>query len=271
MSHTRASIGAKERLLAIAIPFVSALCAFWCAGLALTAQLSLLEYILTVAGAIVSASLAIWYILAAFYLVFFFLYHREQNRRSTLPGWLPGIMRNLAVGTLSLSIYVAPASAAETVPSASISVTSTESEQNPSLHHFYKDAQDLSHSQKKLLSSFFSQEHAQDKHNQQVTERQWTETEPLVYQHTAHHADTTINPLFTQSPRHNLLEDSATKMHTVTRGESLWTIAQAHLPATATDTDIMELVSAIYSVNSFQLPLDENLIHPGQELLIPIQ
>lgn len=57
--------------------------------------------------------------------------------------------------------------------------------------------------------------------------------------------------------------------HVVTRGESLWSIAAAHLPSSASDREIAHAWPQWYAVNRDVIGPDPDLILPGQVLRAP--
>lgn len=57
--------------------------------------------------------------------------------------------------------------------------------------------------------------------------------------------------------------------HVVTRGESLWSIAAAHLPSSASDREIAHAWPRWYAVNKDVIGPDPDLILPGQVLRAP--
>ncbi len=57
--------------------------------------------------------------------------------------------------------------------------------------------------------------------------------------------------------------------YTVVTGDCLWTIAAAHLPAKATNTDIDRAWRAIYATNRAVIGENPSLIQPGQTLSLP--
>lgn len=56
---------------------------------------------------------------------------------------------------------------------------------------------------------------------------------------------------------------------TVQPGDTLWAIAAAHLPPGASGAEIAAAWPAWFDLNQDQIGSDPNLIHPGQQLLMP--
>lgn len=62
---------------------------------------------------------------------------------------------------------------------------------------------------------------------------------------------------------------ASTAAHVVERGDSLWSIAKAHLGEGATDAEIATEWPRWYTTNRAVIGPDPHLIHPGQALLAP--
>lgn len=83
-------------------------------------------------------------------------------------------------------------------------------------------------------------------------------------------SDTENAPLITEPPNRSLPPPQASlpqQVYTVKSGDTLWAIAQAHLPDHSTDSDIAQACLSWAQANpSLTNP---NLIYPGQTLTIP--
>ncbi|MEN0130683.1 MAG: LysM domain-containing protein, partial [Brevundimonas sp.] len=55
----------------------------------------------------------------------------------------------------------------------------------------------------------------------------------------------------------------------VQRGDSLWSIAAAHLPADATASDVAAAWPTWYQANADVIGVDPDEIRPGQRLVVP--
>ncbi|QRZ61017.1 LysM peptidoglycan-binding domain-containing protein [Rothia sp. ZJ932] len=287
MNHQAPSASSADKVLCLAIPLISLVvagCCFWTIG---ASELKTAEMLLMGASALIAFGVGLWYIFAALYLL---LTRSTRSAAQSLPRWVPRMMRNVAIGTLGISVYAAPATAAPLTSASSPSIATVHETHPSSLEQFYGHADDLSDSQKDSLSSFFTSHHATADHgsatpattrwqgqsdqqfeNLNTPPQQWLEVDPQTFKHASAHQTPSINPFFTASSREDLSERSVGMLHTVRSGETLWSIATNYLPSGSPDAEIMEYVSAIYAANSHQLPVDANLIYAGQQLILPFQ
>lgn len=87
-----------------------------------------------------------------------------------------------------------------------------------------------------------------------------------------------ISPLFGGLPSPNETlpdEDPPTKsstdhLYTVVPGDSLWSIAEKHLPEHASGAEVLSLVNEIQRANPTTIPTLETLIFPGQQIILPL-
>lgn len=104
---------------------------------------------------------------------------------------------------------------------------------------------------------------------------------PASYQSTTalnvsrHHM---ISPLFggvpsltnSSPPEGSFATTPKDNRYTVTHGDSLWSIAEKHLPEHASGTEVLNMVHQIQHLNSAAIPTLETVIFPGQQIVLPL-
>lgn len=61
----------------------------------------------------------------------------------------------------------------------------------------------------------------------------------------------------------------SSRVYIIQPGDTLWSIAEQHLPATASGSEVLNLVHTIQSANVRDIPTLESFIYPGQSITLP--
>ncbi len=235
--------------------------------LTFTEYLSVVERaVITVVG-ISSTLILCWWLLALVVILVLAVYQKLSGKAMSIPRWMPKLLKNLAIGSIGLSIYVTP-TVSSFAPATAVEQTATQH-----LNDFVVNDSSLSPAQKESMSSFFTAStHADsEKTFTSFFPEQKTSIQEVDLKTYTDRSHASINPFFPTQPRQPIEERSPDSkgLHTVVSGESLWTIAEQYLPPDSADSQIMEFAHEIYQLNAFQLDSIDTLIHPGQQLLIP--
>lgn len=180
------------------------------------------------------------------------IYTAEGRDSVQLPHWAPAVLRRVAVAVLGLSIFATPAQAVDITPAAEPSAISSVSAPDASVLPFFQssttDEAERPLVEQPLLTS--------------------QKVEMTTRQKDTAKATPQVLPFFMSGLREESEGSSTT--YAVAAGDSLWSIAQAHLPESATPSEVLDFTHQIYDLNQVSIGEMDDPIFAGQILTIPI-
>lgn len=199
---------------------------------------------------------------------------KRTSRAPSVPAWAPSILKMLIGSSLSVSL-ITGMQQAHAIAGAD------------STHHISQTAETLS-------PLFTTPEPDKDSENQSVTQTispkasdptsfnplfsapPLNSAQPIITISSNKHQ--AISPLFgglpsaegPRAPEDSSIKTSRNNLYTVVDGDSLWSIAENHLPEHASGAEVLNLVNEIQRINSTTIPTLETLIFPGQKIILPL-
>lgn len=215
-------------------------------------------------------ALLLWW-LASFALAFTlsFRARRQGRTRVELPRWVPTAVKGLVTGLFSLGLLSSPAFALNPTTVQPLSSVSAVELENAPVSEGKRPGQVTSAEivqPSPFLPSVASPSlPGQDSSSTEIVTVQLNRHLPL-------------SPLFgrtEQQPAANNSQQTepkgrfAPEEYRVRPGDTLWSIAESRLPATASGADVLRLVYKLQETNSRAVPTLDTLIYPEQVLLLP--
>lgn len=191
----------------------------------------------------------------------------------SLPSWVPTMVKATVTGLFGVGLLSSPA-LATTMPAVQplSSVTQVQEHKEPLTLGFTSHHSDDSFSTSPSPSPLFSASQSSVS-----LEGKGTQTEVIIAKASQH---THLSPLFgglrksvdTPAAPPKDTETRATestKKYIVQPGDTLWSIAEQQLPATASGAEVLSLVHSIQSTNTKDIPTLDSFIYPGQSITLP--
>lgn len=226
--------------------------------------------------------IALWwsssYFLYIYRLILFNL--RISTRVPSFPRWAPSALKVLISGSLSVSLIAGPQQAqALTANDSSISVSQT-AETTPAI--ISAEGQDNIPPMPEEYGegAYSASEHGAPSSSITPLFASSTPPKPVAVTLASSHSRQTISPLFggltstsqqteTSPPKQNGKGNAGSSHYRVKPGDSLWSIAENHMPKTASGAEILHCVHEIQGLNSNLIPTLDSYIFPGQEIILP--
>lgn len=213
---------------------------------------------------------------------FFYIYQcilfqlRISARAPSLPSWAPVVLKVLISGSLSVSFLAGPQQAhALTVESSKTRVSQT-SETRPMLNSLEEqlNTQPRTENYGDPSRTVSSPSSATPLFGSAAPETSTSVT--LV----SAQSTPSVSPLFggftspSQDYKNTTLEQTSNgnagySHYTVKPGDSLWSIAENHMPEEASGAEVLHFVHQLQGLNIDSIPTLDSYIFPGQQILLP--
>lgn len=195
---------------------------------------------------------------------------REQV---SLPSWAPTAVKATVTGLFGLGLLNNPALASTTPTVQPLSsVTQVQQHEEPLPIGLFLPPSNDSFGTSPGTSPLFS-----DSPSPTLIGNEGGQVEVTVTKTSQH---TQLSPLFgglrkpVEPPRASSQDSDpvahvSPRVYIIQQGDTLWSIAEQQLPATASGAEVLSLVRNIQSANAKDIPTLESLIYPGQSITLP--
>lgn len=215
-----------------------------------------LEQSVVILTALVAFAIGIWWLTGYMYVLAL-----VKKRVDHLPRWIPLALRNMAIGSMGLAMIYTPAQATPVPVASSIAAVSATSS---------SDSLDLPDTSESFVSPFFGD--SIENSSMQLSSVGAENFAITAAKQQTHPAEK-ITPFFMANKRIRSEpsddHSSASTVHTVLTGETIWSIASQNLPASSDVDTIWTYCQDIQRFNRDTLTSLDEPIFPGQTIKLP--
>lgn len=240
------------------------------------------QIFITLISTFACSLIALWWSSSYFLYIYRFMLFklRISTRAPAFPQWAPSALKVLISGSLSVGLIAGPQQAhalsadnsttsisqtAETTPAA---ISAGGQDKTPSMAEDYE------------VGTYSTSQYGAPSSSITPLFSSSPSAKPVPVTLISSHSTQTISPLFggfasaSQQTENSELEqtgngNTGSSHYTVKLGDSLWSIAENHMPKTASGAEILHCVHELQRLNSNLIPTLDSYIFPGQEILLP--